>query len=272
MKLRAYDLGDTIAPGPLATAFGVAQATRWEDALVVSFHEQDIYVYQFGAVVFFGHSEEMAFEFFTELDRATGKKYRPSRAETYTYEVVEDPPFPVKDWQDEEFVLDRYEEVSYFNVAHLETRYLKVLAFVLAQSTTLERFDRQADVLEEESEQTLAWYQKRMNFLPFLLGRPLTATIKLLRERQKIMSELMMVEKPRITWTDTVCDEIYEALARHFELSRRGRVVEVKLSYCLETAKTLASIAEASRNTFLEFLIVLLIVWEIVWEFIKAGR
>ncbi|HNW91555.1 MAG TPA: RMD1 family protein [bacterium] len=272
MKLRAYDLGDTIEPGPLVSAFGVAQATRWEDALVVSFREHDVYVYQFGAVVFFGHTEEEVFEFCAELDRVTGKKYHPSRAETYTYEVVEDPPFPVKDWTDEEFVLDRYDDVAYFNVAHLETRYLKVLAFVLAQSTTLERFDRQADVLEEESEQTLAWYEKRINFLPLLLNRPLTATIRLLRERQKIMSELMVVEKPRITWTDTVCDEIYEALARHFEVSRRGRVVEVKLNYCLETAKTLASIAEASRNTFLEFLITILIIWEVIWEFIKPAH
>lgn len=272
MKIRAYDLGDTISPGPLAAAFGVAQVTRWEDPLVVSFHDREVFVYQFGAVVFFGHEEELTGAFFAELERATGRRYRPSRAETFTCETVADPPFAVKDWQEEEFVLDRYEETAYFNAAHFDPRYRKVLAFVLAQSSSLERFDRLADELEDEGEKTLEWYAARIRYLPLLRNRALMATVRLLRERQKIMSELMVLEKPALTWQDTVCDEIYEALARHFELSRRGRVVEAKLNYSLESAQSLQSIAEASRNTFLEFLIVLLIIWEIVWEFIKAGH
>lgn len=272
MKIRAYDLGDTISPGPLAAAFGVAQVTRWEDPLVVSFHDREVFVYQFGAVVFFGHEEELTGSFFAELERATGRRYHPSRAETFASETVSDPPFAVKDWQEEEFVLDRYEETAYFNAAHAKSDYVKMLAFVLAQSATLERFDRLADEVAEESIRTLEWYAARLRYLPLLRNRALLATVKLLRERQKIMSELMVLEKPALTWQDTVCDEIYETLAKHFELSRRARVVETKLGASLETAQSLQSITEASRNTLLEVLIVLLIVWEIVWEFIKAGH
>jgi len=242
---------------------------KWEDPLIVEFNGKTIHIFRFGALVFFGHSEKESFEFIGEIEKHSGKNYSFGRIDFIEFEIVEQPPIEIKNWKDEEFYFDPYSEFVYFNKSLFIPNFHKILSFTIAQSVTLERFDKLADELEEEVDNIINWFSKFRLLMPLLGNKSLNKTIKILKTRHYIISDLMILDKPYTAWENTACDELYEIISRHFELSRRYKVIESKLDYGIETAQTLTNKLEHSRANFLELLIVIMILWEIIWELLK---
>jgi len=253
----------------LSSYFSIPQITRWEEPLILNFVEKNIHIYRFGAVVFFGHSEKESFDFFLELEKGLKKKNNFNRTDAINCEIVENPPIDIKNWNDEEFYFDQYSEIIYFNKSNYNPNFLKIISFALAQSVSLERFDKLSEDLEDEVEKTMSWFKKYKTLLPVLANKLFDKTIMILKIRHTIMSDLMILDKPYTAWENIACDELYEIISRHFELNRRYKSISSKLDYGLDSAQTLSNMFQHSRANFLELLIVLMIFWEIIWELIK---
>jgi len=269
MKIIALELSENPDFSIICKAYGLAQLTRWEDPLILEFLERNIHIYQFGAVIFFEHTEKEVFDFIIELGSKLNKKISYGKMDYLNFSISSEQPYEMKNWDNEEFIFDRYEEFIYFNEKFYSQKFLKTVSFILAQSSALERYNRATEELENEVERTMSWFKKNKLFLPVIMNKSLDKTLAILKTRHTIVSDLMILDKPASAWESSVCDELYETLGRHFELSRRYKNISMKLDYALETYNTLSEIIGHSRANFLELLIVIMILWEIIWEFIK---
>jgi len=79
----------------------------------------------------------------------------------------------------------------------------------------------------------------------------------------------MILDKPDIAWENELYDQLYQKLARYYELSRRYKNVTTKLDHAFEVASVLLEIHSESKANFLEWMIILLFVLEIVISLIE---
>ncbi|HON56209.1 MAG TPA: RMD1 family protein, partial [bacterium] len=245
IKIRAFDLGENIDFSKLSNALGVMQVTKWEDPLIVDYLDNRVFIYQFGAIVFLNHTEKESFDFIEELQTKIFKKFNFGRTDTIDYSIVSSAPASeIKNWNDEEFYFDHYDETIYFNANFFSEKYLKIIAFTIAQSVVLDRYNKLSEELEEEVERILNWFKRYKKILPILTNRALDKTIKVLKLRHNIISDLMILDKPALTWENTAFDEFYNVLSNHLELTRRYRTISSKLDYALDTAQSLSGMSE----------------------------
>lgn len=269
MKMISLELSENPDLTKICSLYGIAQITRWEDPLILEYLERDIFIYQFGAIVFFDHSEKEVFDFIAELQNKLEKKIGYGKMDDLNYSINAKPPYEIANWDNEEFIFNQYDEIVYFNEKYFSAKFLKTVAFVLAQSAAIEKYYRLTEELECEVDRAMLWFKKNKLLLPVISNKSLDKTIAILKTRHTIVSDLMINEKPSAAWENSVCSELYETLGRHFELSRRFKNISKKLDYALETYNTFSDIIGHSRANFLELLIVIMILWEIIWEFIK---
>ncbi len=270
MKILAFDLSETIDFKLISSSYGISQVTKWEEPLILQYLEKNIHIYQFGAAVFFGHTEKEAFNFFSEMETKTLKKINYGNIEIINYIMADAPPAAAEDWNNEEYIFDQYEETIYFNNKLFNQKFLKIISFVIAQSAALERYDKLTENLETEIERTMAWFNRYKYLLPLLANKSMDKSLQILRMRHTIVSDLMILDKPLIAWENIGCNELYDMLGRFFELNRRYKNISLKLDYSLETSKTLSDLFGHIRANFLELLIVIMILWEIIWELLKS--
>ncbi|WP_249741738.1 RMD1 family protein [Fervidobacterium pennivorans] len=144
-------------------------------------------------------------------------------------------------------------------VSRIDEGVLSTVAFVLAQSVSLHRIEQKTDLLIDEIEKFLSEKGKVAK------GRKaLGLAMKILKTRHEILSDVMILDKPDIAWENELYDQLYQKLARYYELSRRYKNVTTKLDHAFEVASVLLEIHSESKANFLEWMIILLFVLEIV--------
>jgi len=123
----------------------------------------------------------------------------------------------------------------------------------------LHRIEQKTDLLIDEIEKFLSEKGKVAK------GRKaLGLAMKILKTRHEILSDVMILDKPDIAWENELYDQLYQKLARYYELSRRYKNVTTKLDHAFEVASVLLEIHSESKANFLEWMIILLFVLEIV--------
>ncbi|HPG31916.1 MAG TPA: RMD1 family protein, partial [bacterium] len=190
MKILAYDTGEDINFNTLIAYYSTPQITRWEDPLIINFLQKSVHIFRFGPIVFFGHTEKESLEFIIELEKCLNKKIILGRVDDIEFEIEENPPVDAKNWSEEEFYFNRYAETIYFNKTYFNQTFLKIISFALSQSVALERFDKLSEILEEDVEKTMNWFKKYKSFLPILSNKLFDKTIKILKTRHTIISDI----------------------------------------------------------------------------------
>jgi len=247
LKIVAADLGDEIDVKALINDKGYPQPTlRWEEPVRFKHQNGEIFVYRFGAVA--GVNVEMT-EFLPVLESLDEYVLgRVKHGDVEELDLCEGPSTKIEE--------DR------LHVPELSDEVVEVVAFALAQSVALSRMERLTDELDDEIEKVING--RRI----FRRKRALDTAIKILGLKHEILSDIMILEKPSITWESEFLDDLYERLILNYEIKRRYRVVETKLNHAFEATSVLLNIANEARSNFLEFLIVVLIALEIVlWLF-----
>ncbi len=239
MKLSAVDLGDDVDIKGLVKEYGVLPPVSWEDPIVLSSQEGQIYLYSFGAVV--GKDMEVS-----ELLRAASSLIR--FVDNGNIGEVEE--------------LNVEEELG---IKGIDDDTLKVIAFALAQSVALARMEKIMDEIEEEVERAL-YKVKRVSG-----KKALKVAKNLMKARHELISDIMILEKPSLAWEKDILDEVYVKVAKYLELTRRYRVMEKRLESALETVQLLISISSEARSNFLELMIILLIFVEIILYLFEMG-
>jgi uncharacterized Rmd1/YagE family protein len=253
-RFIALDLGDDIDIKRLMQEKAShIEYIRWEEPFKFKYAQGTVYVYSFGAVVGLNVPSNQFNSLVSELDEYVIGNVKHTATEIL--EVIVN-----KDSKDKE--IEIFEDKVY--LPRIDEGVLSTVAFVLAQSVSLHRIEQKTGLLIDEIEKFLSEKGKVAK------GRKaLGLAMKILKTRHEILSDVMILDKPDIAWENELYDQLYQKLARYYELSRRYKNVTTKLDHAFEVASVLLEIHSESKANFLEWMIILLFVLEIVMSLIE---
>ncbi|WP_372589546.1 RMD1 family protein [Fervidobacterium pennivorans subsp. shakshaketiis] len=253
-RFIALDLGDDIDIKKLMQEKSShIEYIRWEEPFKFKYAQGTVYIYSFGAVVGLNVPSNQFNSLVSELD-----EYVIGNVKHTATEILE--VLLNKDTKDREIEIS--EDRVY--VPRIDEGVLSTVAFVLAQSVSLHRIEQKTGLLIDEIEKFLS-ERGRMAKGRKALG----LAMKILKTRHEILSDVMILDKPDIAWENELYDQLYQKLARYYELSRRYKNVTTKLDHAFEVASVLLEIHSESKANFLELMIILLFVLEIAMSLLE---
>ncbi|MCE4625753.1 MAG: RMD1 family protein [Desulfurococcales archaeon] len=258
-RIIALALGREFDPESVRNIFG-RTFPRWDEPLVLTLKSgAELYVFAFGVVVFIGYTgsgEEKSI-----IDRLKRAAEAPA-PEPYTEEYL---------WNPSEQPRGRGYRVNMPNglitirdeaiYGPLDEETKRILALVIAQSSALKRLEAEADSLLEEIESILDRLLLRR--LPLAWGVR-GSLLRVLRARNTLVGDLLILEKPKAAWEDIRYEKVLEGLRYVFEIEERYVALNRKLSSALETIEVIAAFINEARFLLLETLIVLFFIIDIL--------
>jgi uncharacterized Rmd1/YagE family protein len=133
----------------------------------------------------------------------------------------------------------------------------------LGQSAGLEYFENKADSMLSDTAVLIEDLARRGR-LPLSNRHLLRVIGSTASTRQNILSNLAILDPPAETWKSKELEKLYRELHQNFDLEIRFRSLDRKLSLLQDNIEIIVDLASSQKNTFLEALIVLLIVLEII--------
>lgn len=249
--LFSLQVGSRIVLEELARKLGsrVEEASKTE--LSVGFPDQPssrAYVFGHGTLVFFNVRPEVRAALIAEVDSSVAG----DRGGQFNDDFVA------------EYRPGAEERVEFGRVvlSTASPKKLKLVARILAQSTSLERFELKADeMLEKAAEitETLAVEGKIPRHTKDLLrfiGVGLST-------RRQIVTQLSLIDPPEEIWDDPSLDNLYHKLHTNFELQVRFRALEYKLELIEEAVEVVTDLHDSRRGYILELIVVILIAVEV---------
>lgn len=252
-KFVAVDLGDDIDIKKLMQEKSShVEYIRWEEPFKFKYSDGMIYVYSFGAVIGINIPTKQFNSLLSELDEYVMGAVKHTSMETL--EVIQN--------LEKEKEIEVFEDKVY--VPKIDDGTIYTVSFVLAQSVSLHRIEQKTGLLIDEIEKFLSTGRKVAK------GRKsLGLAMKILKTRHEILSDVMILDKPDIAWESELYDQIYQKLARYYELSKRYKNVTTKLDHAFEVVSILLEIHGESKAHFLEWMIILLFVVEIIMTILE---
>jgi len=249
--------------------FRTAWKKRWEEPLVLDFENSKAYVFSFGSIVFQNASQKVKEEVFKEF-----RKYFVGKKEKQDYEnfklFVYDSKKEIEELLKKEIGKDFFfvtEDGGVVLKEKLNNDLLEMIAFVVAQAVALEHIEEKVDNALDSVEETLKKF--RSSFIILRGKKVLDYLYEVSSIKNRILSDLMLLEKPERAWEEEYLARVYSQVRDYFEISDSVRVIENKLSYISETSRYVLEILAERRAEVLEMIIIFLIIIEIIFGIIK---
>jgi len=244
--------------------FGTSWKRKWEEPLVIEFVNSKVYVFSFGSIVFQNADEKLKKEVFKEL-----KKYLVEKKEKTNYEnfklFVFDSKKEIEEFLKKQIGKDFFfvtEEGGVILKEKLSKKVVEMIAFVIAQAVALRYIEEEVDNAVDSVEETLEKFRKSILILS--TKRAVDYLFEVSSVKNRIISDLMLLEAPEITWEEEELERVYSQMRDYFDIKSSIRVVENKLSYISETSTYITSILAERRAEILEIIIIVLIIVEIL--------
>jgi uncharacterized Rmd1/YagE family protein len=214
-----------------------------------------VFIYPFGAVVFFDVTPEIRA---SELQRLGMIRPGLTKAQVLNEELsVRETPDARPDIDNGVLVVDRltFERTS-------------VVALTVAQSAAMDYYESIVDQMFVTTDRLGAELEKagtmpmRTTHLHKFIGAAVGT-------RSEVLSILHLLDKPDAAWDDAGADRIYEKLRSEFDLVDRYQSLELKLRAVQDTLEVITDVARDRRLFLLEATVVLLILFEIVLSLIR---
>jgi required for meiotic nuclear division protein 1 len=258
---NAYALDGEIDLNRIAAGLKIGKKFKWEEPLVLNpltlalhevrtFGDQRVYLYYFGAAVFFNCPEDLISGFYKNITKATDS-FRSPRSqvyrESYSLRVREG------------------ERVAVTNDCALmhkeESVYVDIIAYTIAKSVALEQIEARVEIVFDTMEEIIAMLDRGQLAIPDSeLARTAAA---ILNFKYHSLSHIMILDKPDITWDIEEADRLYSTLANLFELSQRYSQIKHKSDTLLDINDVFTGLSHARRSARLEWIIIILIAIEI---------
>ena len=214
-----------------------------------------VFIYPFGAVVFFDVAPEVRA---SELQRLARVRPGLTKAQVLNEELsVREMPDARPDIENGILVVDA-----------LSFERASVVALTVAQSAAMDYYESivdqmfvTTDKLGEELEKA-GTMPMRTRHLHKFIG----ATVG---TRSEVLSILHLLDKPDAAWDDPGADRIYQKLRAEFDLVDRYQSLELKLRAVQDTLEVITDVARDRRLLLLEATVVLLILFEIVLSLVR---
>ena len=139
---------------------------------------------------------------------------------------------------------------------------ISILALLLAQSATLEHYERQVEQLLDSAE-TISEPMKQHGRLPRYNRDTIRFIGISLSTRRDLVSRMYILDEPEGTWDNAALDRLFKQMKATLDIEVRYRALEYKLGLIQEGVDVIVELTNAQRNIWLEMVIVVLIVVEI---------
>jgi len=214
-----------------------------------------VFIYPFGAVVFFDMAPEVRA---SELNRLRLVRPGLTKAQVLNEELgVREMPDARPDVENGMLVVDSltFERAS-------------VVALTVAQSAAMDYYESIVDQMFVTTDRLGSELEKagtmpmRTRHLHKFIGAAVGT-------RSEVLSILHLLDKPDAAWDDPGADRIYEKLRSEFDLVDRYQSLELKLRAVQDTLEVITDVARDRRLFLLEATVVLLILFEIVLSLVR---
>jgi required for meiotic nuclear division protein 1 len=236
---------------------------RWLLALPVCYSDSDelflsngnekyIYLFQYGVVAFFNHSTSEINAVLSSLGVDSSTVAGVDLSETMIVEVIEGKQEVAFD----KVVLPRFDEES-----------LRLVLLNTSQSVALDRYLEITDgLLEETSIHTKSLETSgRLK----ISGKNLKKFIgKVLNIKNQISENLYIFDSPEVTWENEALNTLNAALKQTFDLKDRYRYIYERTAIIKEDLELFKDIMDHRESSKLEWIIIVLILFEVVDLFV----
>lgn len=264
ITFKAFAITREIDLNKIAIHCGIPKKFTWEEPLILKSDRlnsilyknvtetQQVLIFSFGSIVFINYTnnDEML-ELFTyvksfepEIDLANVDQY----SDDYSLHVTQSEAIELTD--------------EYVMVPEYEEFYPELISTVLAKSVALEKTEEQLGDIHDKLEMMIDRLEKgKLRIGNKELAR---TTAKIVRHEYNTLSYIMILDKPDITWTSSNAGEFYDNMFEFFELNDRYKILKSKTEILYNIMDGFSSISHSIRGLFVEWIIVILIVFEIV--------
>jgi uncharacterized Rmd1/YagE family protein len=254
--IEAYSYASRFNLREAATWLPADRSIRWSKTqFAVAFnHDQLLYVFDFGALVFVNVPAAERELLVGTFDAKLTHEPHPPLRESFLVEV--------RPGASVEVGFDRVV------VPEIASSSLDVIATVLAQSVAIDYYDEDVqEILDRIGHVARAVARK---------GRPLGRTSDFVKfvgaaiaSQVEMISAISLLDKPDLTWENEDVDKLHDKLRSNLEIPERYKALEIKLSTIRDSLQTLIEFSQTRRMLFLEASIVFLIVLEIILSLMK---
>lgn len=206
-----------------------------------------IFVYFFGAVVFFDVPDEEQKKVIGKITKHAVKVGEEKTSESY------------------EIAIGKHDNIDFDKavIDRFSTKKIEIIAYVLAQSAAIERLEIIVDKRLEKIEEL-------NNFLKTggRLHLKSKEILKLIGENSDIIREtianLSMLDEPDMVWDHKELENLFGNCRKMFALDTRFKNLKFKVDYIQNNLKIITDILNTRRLEFLELAIIVLIIIEIL--------
>ena len=269
-RFTAFALDGELDLNRLAGRLNISRKYRWEEPMRLNpvtltpsadGDSLQVYLYSFGGLVFVNGDDELVGRFLEGIGQyAEPLKARPQLPYREEYRLEIEPLRPASISNDAA-LLPAFSQVSQ-----------DIICLVLAQSVALERIEERTDAVLDEVEGLIAQLKRGKLELP---DRDLARLASIvLGFKYASVAQIMVLDKPDITWDNAEAERFYLTMAGLFELRPRYLEIKHKSETLLDVNEVFTSLSHARRSARLEWIIILLIAFEIVmtlWEKFWGG-
>ncbi len=222
-----------------------------DDPLLVQITRQKIImVFDYGAVVFFDHTDDEIRQMLSLLDACAWRKNKRMSQDDFTLYLA--PRTKKPEGTDELTVRDLNRDIAL------------VVGVVLSRSVSVEYYESLVGNALATFEETISelatrgWMPRRRRELTKQVGFALSV-------EHELAYNISVLDDPDIVWDGgTKIEALYASLKREFDLEDRIRLIQQKVSIISRSSTFVLSRLESQRSNMLEWIIILLIFSEII--------
>lgn len=269
-NFKAVALLKEIHINKLASHFGINHKFKWEESLSLKETElkgivresagKSIFVFPFGSIVFMNCAYHEIMDIIHYLGRLEKNLNQITALEFFDDYKIEISP---------EISPNEKPSINNDNlITSCELDYQnEIVSTVLAKSVALERIEYEIDKLLDEIEDIINNLQQ--GYLNVSDKKLANISARILGFRLNVISYIMLLDKPEITWVNEEAEILYDKLSSLFELTDRCENTRLKSEMLMDITKVFSELAHAKRANKLEFAIIFLIIIEIVISLIS---
>lgn len=260
MTFKAYAITSEIDLNKLAVKCNISKKYTWEEPLVLQDNvlssillrqvsaDQRVLVFSFGSIVFINASLDDMEKFWLYFKMEMALNRLNMYTDDYLMRIVHDAETKLTD--------------EYIIVPSYEIFYPDVISTVIAKSVALEKTEEQLETILDKLESMLDRLEKGRMRVGY---KQLAETIaKIVRHKYNTITYIMILDKPHITWTNSIADELYSRMSDFFELNDRFVIIKEKTDILSSIMDGFSSISLTMRGFLLEWVIIILIAIELI--------
>ena len=253
--LQAYNLYHSIAIKSVRDVLNGRIIDSSPSELQVQYGDDSyLFVYRFGALVFFNMSQEQIDEEMGKIKSVLGPTVVNTTTETFQIQIG---------------TQDRF-DFDFVELREVTPQSLSMVALTVGQSAALETYEINSDSMLRDS----ADFMQRLEKIGSV---PLRAKVLLkfigsaASTRQSIVSNLAILDPPEETWRSHDMQKLFKEAQQCFDIDVRFRALDRKLTLVQDNIEILANLVSSRRANILEVLIIALIALELILALIKKS-